>query len=344
MRSLVTKEAPQLISETNRLIFDLFSTGLNVSLNLIIISTLFDIKIFFSFIAGALILVVGTLLTKNKNQKIASEYEKEKTVLSSWLSILWDNLTIGNGINFNHWQNIFEARKFQLKAKTMEFCLSQDVTSTFLSMLGFIPTVGLILFYSFEKSNHPQELVPFVVLFPRIFGLLNVTTTLVFLLRSSYGFSGRWSYLLNETSTPQPHDLEERISMNKISVDQVSAELSSPGDILELINGHGQRLTLRGDNGAGKSTLLYWLKNELGEDSCYLPHQSNLVFQDCDDKKSTGQRMRFHLNELLNTTKAKIILLDEWDANLDSSSIMETSRLIDEIAQFKTVIEVRHRI
>lgn len=341
--SLVSKDGPQLISETNRYFYDLTSSSLNVLLNLITISSLLDTKLIFSFILGTFLLIFCSMRTKNKNQKIAAEFEKEKLNLNSWLSIVWDNLTIGNTTNLFHWRASFDERKLSLNKKTMEFCYAQEVTSTLISMLGFLPTISFIIFYCYENSARPQDLVPFVVLFPRIFILLNMTTSLVYLLRSSYGYVGRWTHFLDQSNHQEQEDLVKRINMNKITIDQLNKSFETPNDFLFAVANKNQRLTLRGENGAGKSTLLHWLKNEIGSDSYYLPHENNLVFKQVDEQKSTGQKMRSQLNEILKKSEVSIILLDEWDANMDAKNIAETSRQIDEISQYKTIIEVRHR-
>ncbi|MGZ3780231.1 MAG: ATP-binding cassette domain-containing protein [Pseudobdellovibrionaceae bacterium] len=243
----------------------------------------------------------------------------------------------------NHWSDIFKQRRTVLGKKTLEFCTIQEVASTFISMLGFIPTVILIIYYAYEKSSHPQDLIPLVVLFPRVFVLLNISTALVFHFRSYYGFKGRWIYLLKKMNSPQQQNLVSRIDMNKITIDQANNSFKTPNDLLIKAREKNQRLTLRGENGAGKSTLLTWLKQEIGSDSYYLPSQNNLVFENVENNQSTGQRIKRQIAQILEKSNSKFVLLDEWDANLDAYNMAEVSRYIDEIAQLRTVIEIRHR-
>ena len=59
--------------------------------------------------------------------------------------------------------------------------------------------------------------------------------------------------------------------------------------------------------------------------------------------RSTGELLKEQVEEIYQNVEAKIILLDEWDANLDGLNQNRLSNLIDQIAQKKCVIEVRHR-
>ena len=103
------------------------------------------------------------------------------------------------------------------------------------------------------------------------------------------------------------------------------------------------RLTLRGENGAGKSTLLMLVKHELADRAFFLPTQNQLSFIAETNKYSTGESLRNRLMEILERVDVDVLLLDEWDANLDSENHQKLSLLIDKLAESKCVIEVRHR-
>jgi ABC-type bacteriocin/lantibiotic exporter with double-glycine peptidase domain len=59
--------------------------------------------------------------------------------------------------------------------------------------------------------------------------------------------------------------------------------------------------------------------------------------------RSTGELLKDQLEEIYKNVEAKIILLDEWDANLDGLNQNQLSQLIDQIARKKCVVEVQHR-
>ena len=68
-----------------------------------------------------------------------------------------------------------------------------------------------------------------------------------------------------------------------------------------------------------------------------------LNFSSETNKYSTGESLRKRLLEILDKVDVDVLLLDEWDANLDSENSEILSNLIDELSLKKCVIEVRHR-
>lgn len=103
------------------------------------------------------------------------------------------------------------------------------------------------------------------------------------------------------------------------------------------------RLTIRGDNGSGKSTMLMLVKKALEHRAFFLPTQNQLSFKGETHMHSTGEALKNRLAEIINMVDVDVLLLDEWDANLDKENQEGLSKLIDELAQKKCVIEVRHR-
>ena len=120
------------------------------------------------------------------------------------------------------------------------------------------------------------------------------------------------------------------------------ASLLSHDELLSHANGPG-RFTIRGENGAGKSTALLMIKKELANKAFFLPTHNHLSFVAETNKYSTGESLKNRLIEILDEVEADVLLLDEWDANLDSDNKEKLSKLIDELAAKKCVIEVRHR-
>lgn len=55
-----------------------------------------------------------------------------------------------------------------------------------------------------------------------------------------------------------------------------------------------------------------------------------------------GQQAQRILAEVRHNAGVPLILLDEWDANLDSYNIDEISQLIDELSMVTCVVESRH--
>ena len=145
--------------------------------------------------------------------------------------------------------------------------------------------------------------------------------------------------------------------------------VSSVGDALRIVQAQPTgRINVRGGNGTGKSSLLASLKTELKKRAYYWPTTDRLAFQftggvvpvdvEGDDEDdvvvvaesmdqklgfSTGERQLKSLQEIVNSTNAKIYLLDEWDANLDDANRAKGDALVDELAARARVVEISHR-
>ncbi len=98
------------------------------------------------------------------------------------------------------------------------------------------------------------------------------------------------------------------------------------------------RLLVVGDNGVGKSSLLKLVKAHRTKAILVTP---GARFGKRDDAVSTGQAQVAELLDLLNED-ADVLLLDEWDANLDQTNRLIIDSFIMDVSQYKLVIEVRH--
>ena len=153
-------------------------------------------------------------------------------------------------------------------------------------------------------------------------------------------------------------------------------------DALKLVQMHPTgRILVRGGNGSGKSTLLAAMKTKLGIQAYYWPtadslafnfeklsklkeaelqknvsvdaaklHESDLIEDDLNEEYeepksgfSSGERQLKSLQEISEHTRAKVYLLDEWDANLDAKNRSQAESLVEKIASKALVIEISHR-
>ncbi|MNV81935.1 phosphate transporter ATP-binding protein [compost metagenome] len=95
---------------------------------------------------------------------------------------------------------------------------------------------------------------------------------------------------------------------------------------------------MTGANGAGKSTLLKRIK-EMRVDALLLGAETG--FLDADNGLSTGQRRVKEIESALSMAPT-LLLLDEWNANLDGENCRKIDQLMDEASRRMVVIEVRH--
>ena len=116
-------------------------------------------------------------------------------------------------------------------------------------------------------------------------------------------------------------------------------------EIFALIeNTQKGRLTIRGGNGSGKSTFLNEVKESTKRNCLLIPAHSDLIFENTFCRPlSSGEKMIAILSETAAFANKAVVLLDEWDANLDSSKIQELNIWIEKLAADQLVVEIRHR-
>jgi ABC-type transport system involved in cytochrome bd biosynthesis fused ATPase/permease subunit len=271
----------------------------------------------------------------------------------------WDNVLLGNFYNFQLWQDKTSQRVNSCLQKNVELERFDQILAIVISLLTSIPSLCVVIYYAYANRFNVPNLTAFLVTLPVLFTILSYTyqtLSLVF----------RWgmhrSKLISIYKAIQPMQyshvaMEKKVKWPKIQIansifpttvpdDHVSLSgprsISSHHELLEFTTRPG-RITLRGENGAGKSTLLMLVKNSLSDRAFFLPTQNQLSFTSETNKYSTGESLRNRLLEILEEVDVDVLLLDEWDANLDKENQERLSQLIDHLAEKKCVIEVRHR-
>ena len=171
---------------------------------------------------------------------------------------------------------------------------------------------------------------------------------------------------------PQPEaTFDDRIKFDRLVLregDDANV-VSSVNDALRIVQARPTgRINIRGANGTGKSSLLASLKTEMRQRAFYWPASDRLAFRfaggvvpvdvegddedevivvaESMDKKlgfSTGERQLKSLEEIVNSTDARVYLLDEWDANLDAANKAKADALVDALAARARVVEISHR-
>jgi len=160
-------------------------------------------------------------------------------------------------------------------------------------------------------------------------------------------WSGRFSAISVILEKSDAKEIEQRIDSNSLIV-QAPVPITSLKTLdlerwLEELD-HGGRVTIRGRNGAGKTSLLLKIKELLGADAYFYSYSDQLLLGGRHAAQSTGQRLRRHIEAISQMGGIRFLLLDEWDANLDTKNIEIMSAQIEEICrQGISVIEVRHR-
>jgi ABC-type bacteriocin/lantibiotic exporter with double-glycine peptidase domain len=210
-------------------------------------------------------------------------------------------------------------------------------------LISLLPLLGTLIYLIYAYKYDTAFLAILVATFPRQIQMIQNMDVVTQLISEWTDIKERLTGLKNALIVPVG-DPQERIKWDKLNFYQSSRPFSiSSIDALYNFLTTPNRITIRGENGVGKSTLLKHLKDKTG--GYYLPAKPTLSFE-CPNWQtlSTGEQILVALKEACsNNNFEKLILLDEWDANLDLANREKISRIIDELSQKRTIVEVVHR-
>lgn len=349
----LTGESEKTIDESLSVLYSSASISLNTLLNIGTLAVIIDPKLILGYLISLGTIPLILKIFKLPLETLSLRAQKNRKSFNQILLSSWENITIGNNYNFNLWWTRFLKRLEKAKATTGKLVLVTGF-SNLVAMLGIMLPVILNLFWLIKNNiNDPKALTIIVATLPKqisvLFNMLGLFSS-VMQWRSSH-YPKLTALIASTDIIPfSLSEMNERINFRNISINEndITHMINSVNDlILRIQTLRGGRITIEGGNGVGKSTLLCLMK-QLSEDNVfYLPPNSQLTFKsNLNTNFSSGQRMRAYLGELFNemsTQTGKVILLDEWDANLDASNMQKVSAEIDIAARKNVIIEVRHK-
>lgn len=260
----------------------------------------------------------------------------------------WDSIFIGNRWNLDNWRNIFYSKHKNAREKSLQSVIFIEITTSLSLILSLLPIIGTLVWLMISQHNNYALLTVLVATLPRQITTIQYLSDIV-------SYSAQWNSLKTqligvENSLKSPENQEEftgNISWGNIYAHNGATvtPINSVADLDRITKEYSPgRTTIRGRNGSGKSAFIALLKEQFGEKSFLLPPHSDLIFLSTYDKSlSTGEKMIHILEEIEQNINTNILLLDEWDANLDAMNIENISKKINDIAKRVCIIEIRHR-
>lgn len=354
--SILTSEGPNTLNLFIDYAWDLYTYTLSVLFNIIALSLVVEPLFAISYGVSVTCVLIIMKLKRRTQRQLTQKALIARVDLCQSLLAAWDNVLLGNEYNFKLWNERTSQRLKRCLQKNVDVERFDQILAICVSLVTSIPSLGVIIYSMLKHQHDIVRLTSFVVVLPLLFQILSYTYQTL-----SLGF--RWGmhrsklitiYRTIEATQQSPLMMEKKIKWPKIMAsfataapdNQVSLQAPRPMEShLDLLSQTAQsgRLTLRGENGSGKSTALMLIKNALANRAFLLPTHNQLSFVSETNKYSTGESLRNRLTEILEKVEAEVLLLDEWDANLDAENREKLSELIDELARKKCVIEVRHR-
>jgi ABC-type bacteriocin/lantibiotic exporter with double-glycine peptidase domain len=342
---LVTSEGHSTINMASFFFYDMISIVLNVLASLIAISIVVHPDFFVSYIIGFILLAAFVWLTHRWIAYCAEQAQGARASFLAQLLKSWKNITINNDYNFKIWSQRFENTFEKAQEKNVHNIAVKQFISSFGLLISVFPLILTLVYllYRFGDNIAFQALI--VATLPR---QIQMVQNMEIILQNITEWTDIKQRLigLSKALIVAPQETDRRIQWPKLqfTVDGQPSVIRTFNDLKNLVgNQQIRRITIRGDNGTGKSTLLKTIKEKIG--GYYLPASAGLSFaQNNWNSLSTGEQMLTALQEISGQDHAdSLLLLDEWDANLDPENRNRLSSEIDLLATKIPIIEVVHR-
>lgn len=345
----LTSEAWLVVSDSIKFLNDWVAVAMNVTFGIVVLGLAVDLRIIAAYAVTVPLVTIVLLGTSRAVDQKAEAAQGARTRMMESLRPAWDSVLTGNAWTFSLWKTKFAAAQRLASQTAVRSVVFSEVITALAMFLSLVPVLGTILWLLSTNSGHPAVLAVIVATLPRHILTIQHLSTVVQLAIHWRGVKTRITGL--ETALRLPEDsgqLNGRVSWGAITAqmpDKRILSLDSAESLTSAVEAQSTgRVTLRGGNGSGKSTLMALLKSSFSEKAFLLPAHSDLIFMSTEGESlSTGQKHLRILDELRKHVSAPVLLLDEWDANLDAQNMSEASERIDALAQVRLVIEVRHR-
>jgi hypothetical protein len=343
--SILSGEACPTINGYVEYLYHLVSSAINVFFNLFVLAILINSSLLLAYAVGIVLSSFILYSQKHFKSKLALKTQESRIQWTSLLIKAWDNILLNNLYNLNVWNKRASAQGKDLIENTITLEKFNQIIGIIMAFALISPSMMLIAYLAIKNLENLAFLATLTVLFPRLFQVLIYSYELLFLISD---FPVQKTKLKTVLSVIKSTHLDEnneallnRIHWDKIYIKQPLEEILSAKDLLLKIPYKG-RITLHGENGSGKTSLLLSIKMQYGAKAFYLPSKHDLLFELEKNKLSTGQLAFKVLKEIKGNVDTPIILLDEWDANLDKKNRHELSLLIDELSLNHCIVEVLH--
>lgn len=356
--SVLTSEGPVALGALIDYFYDLYEYVLSVFLNILTLSIVVEPLYCVAYGISVLLVFLVMIVKRRSQRRLTKKALSARIDLTQSLLAAWDNVLLGNLYNFNLWQDRTQQRINRCLQKNVELERFDQILAIVIALITCIPSLAVVVHYAYTHRHSVPELTAFLVTLPVLFMILSYTYQTLSLVFRWTMHKGKLVSIYKAIQPQEylPASMEKKVKWEKIQISKNSSLYDSEKDKSQktpiVIKSHQEmipftsqcgRFTLRGENGSGKSTLLMLIKHSVANRAFFLPTQNQLSFVSETNKYSTGESLRKRLHEILQRVQVDVLLLDEWDANLDSENQEKLSILIDEIAEKKCVIEVRHR-
>lgn len=319
---------------------DIYSFVLSIVLGVLTLSFTIDMSLLPAFACSGLL---SFLVYRKFSKKVEALYNADQTArteLGGHLLKSWDNVLLKNSGIFQNYLSCFEKRISSAQSQAVRSATASEVLIFFLGLATGLPILMSVCWIIWHSNSNTQVLIALLATLPRQLNILGVFRSIFQSLTGLLSVEAKFSVLCEGTVIPA-RALENSVKTELITINQ-KAFTDIKTMTAEFKKNPTGRFEVRGANGAGKSTFLLHLNHQL-QGSVYLPtHPDLMIGRELSSNRSSGENLLAHIDVLAGSSEP-VILLDEWDANLDDDNFACVNARINDLSRTKTVIEVRHR-
>ena len=316
---------------------------LNSVLSIMVIAALLPGELVLGYVASAILSGIVVMIFAPVIARKAVSTESLNVTYGSTLSRMWINLSLGNPLNKQFWRAAAHRSAEQYYDAAQDLAWMRQTSNLLLGLVALAPTMFLVYQVVNAADVSAAVVAAIIVNLTRIMHILNSFGALIYQSLDLKNVMSRLGLLTHQlASTQAALTLPLSAPRGEIFMNGAPlADFAATAQILARAN-HG-RFTITGSNGSGKSSLLIYLKKWFGDHSFLLPaHIDGLQFGEHAPEGSTGERMIHALQQVLQRSCAKVLLIDEWDANLDRGNAHALDEALSTMARAVIVVEVRH--
>jgi ABC-type bacteriocin/lantibiotic exporter with double-glycine peptidase domain len=316
---------------------------LNSVLSIAIIAAILPKQLVVGYVASALFSIVVIYFASPIVSRKAKVAEYSHIKYGDILAKIWPNTSIGNTYNEQKWIAQAELKAASFYWDVEDATVFRQLNNFMLGVAALLPSMYLIYMAATANAVTASVFAAIIVNLTRIIHILNSFGALVYQVLDLKSVAARMHMLrrlilqIEENKSFSPSQPPGVVKVNDAVIEDFQ-EIAE-----KLAERKSGRFLVTGDNGAGKSLLLLHLKSHFGTSAVLLPvDMEGIQWQRETSNLSTGQRLIQVLGELVAVRDHKVLLLDEWDANLDGTNKAAVSDKLDAIAGERLVVEVRH--
>jgi hypothetical protein len=336
LKGTLVSQGKETIINTIDFSFYSISSFLNFSFSLMVISVVLDFRFFICILISSIFIAYFKNFISPKMEKLSENRNNNGSAVSKTLTSIHDNYHHGSTVNRIAFKKVIRANVDKYLDSRVREANTKYAAMLVTSLFSLIPTTCLVLYLLLSPEIDTAIKLGIVVNLTRIYHILVSANELVSTLILLPSVKGQIN-ILTKFSIIKP--LFNTNSNSIVIQDNFNNSIIEPNELNTYKHGW---LSIIGRNGSGKTSFLKTFQKDVG--GLYF-NPSYRVHWDWDlglerDILSDGEYTEKSLKWLFSNTN-QTLLLDEWDAFLDSENTKNMEKLISSESEKRLILQVR---